>query len=62
MTNYDKLRAVEISGARLFEHLPLIDMAQMLERITCDDCPCRLNKCRQVCSANLADWLEAKAK
>ena len=61
MTNYDKLRAVEISGVRLFEHLSLADMKYLLTNIRCIDCP-YYGECEDDNCKGIIDWLKEEAK
>ena len=59
MTNLDKLRAVEISGAKLFAHLTIDDAVCLLGNIKCKDCPADCGE--WPCSDNLREWLRADA-
>ncbi len=61
MTNYENLGAVEISGARLFEHLSLADMKYLLTNIRCKDCPC-YGECEDNDCKGLIDWLQREAE
>ena len=63
MTNFEKLQAVEISGARLFEHLSLADMKYLLTNIECTDCPCYGECGKGLCEEILIlDWLQQEAE
>ena len=62
MTNYEKIKNIEISGARLFEHKRKDEILEILRDMECEDCPVS-DVCDDVrmCGDFLLDWLSQEA-
>ena len=62
MTNLDKLRAVEISGATPFAHCDLWGALGIMMSIRCEDCPIE-SACENHhrCGEQLMKWLDEEA-
>ena len=62
MTNYEKIKNVEISGAQIFAHKTKSAILEILRDMECEDCPIS-DICDDVrmCSDLLLDWLSQEA-
>ena len=64
MTNFEKIKNVEISGAKPFAGLSRVDLVAALKKNECRDCPAGLNcyGSKLPCDEQILNWLEAEAR
>lgn len=64
MTNYEKIKDIEISGAKPFAGLSRITLVEAMKLNECRFCPAgAICADRELpCSELILDWLEAEAK
>ena len=68
MTNYEKIKDIEISGAKPFAGLSRVDLVELIKgKESCTLCPVSqtTDECYEIdrpCAEVILDWLEAEAK